>query len=109
MGRVDDAVSTGGLTVFPALVEAALLSHPAVADAAVFGVPDDRLGQRVVAAIVVAPGQQPPTVEELKTHVGTTLDATAAPREVHVLTALPRRGIGKLDRRELTARFGSGA
>ena len=50
LGRVDDAISTGGLTVLPQLVEAALATHPAVADSAVFGVADERLGQRVVAA-----------------------------------------------------------
>ena len=53
LGRVDDAISTGGLTVLPQPVEAALVTHPAVADCAVFGLADDRLGQRVVAAIVV--------------------------------------------------------
>ena len=56
LGRVDDAISTGGLTVLPQLVEAALATHPAVAESAVFGVTDERLGQRVVAAIVVVPG-----------------------------------------------------
>jgi O-succinylbenzoic acid--CoA ligase len=43
---------------------------------------------------------------ELRTHVERTLDATAAPREVHVIDELPRRGIGKLDRKELASRFG---
>ena len=109
LGRIDDAISTGGLTVFPPLVEAALQNHPAIDDAGVFGVPDDRLGQRVAAAIVVADGHPTPTVAQLRERVGRTLDPTAAPREVHVVTALPRRGIGKLDRRELTARFGAGA
>lgn len=109
MGRVDDAISTGGLTVFPQLVEAALASHPAVADCAVFGVPDERLGQRVAAAVVVTAGHPAPTVSDLRPHVARTLDATAAPREVHVVDALPRRGIGKVNRRELTARFADGA
>jgi o-succinylbenzoate---CoA ligase len=109
LGRIDDAISTGGLTVFPQLVEAALASHPAVADCAVFGVPDDRLGQRVVAAVVVAEGHSFPTAGDLRPHVAQTLDPTAAPREVHVVDELPRRGIGKVDRRELTARFGAGA
>lgn len=109
MGRIDDAISTGGLKVFPQLVEAALSSHPAVIDCAVFGVADDRLGQRVVAAIVVAEGHPGPTAADLRTYVAQTLDATAAPREVHVVAALPRRGIGKLDRKQLAARFGSGA
>ncbi|WP_036437713.1 o-succinylbenzoate--CoA ligase [Mycobacterium sp. URHB0044] len=109
LGRVDDAISTGGLTVLPQLVETALATHPAVADCAVFGVPDERLGQRVAAAIVLAGDSAMPTIAELRAHVEQTLDATAAPREVHAVEELPRRGIGKLDRRELTARFGAGA
>jgi o-succinylbenzoate---CoA ligase len=109
LGRVDDAISTGGLTVLPQLVEAALITHPAIADCGVFGVPDERLGQRVVAAIVVADDSATPTVAELRSHVEHTLDATAAPREVHAVDELPRRGIGKLDRRELAARFAAGA
>lgn len=105
LGRIDDAVVTGGLTVLPQLVENALIDHPAIAECAVFGVPDPRLGQRVVAAIVLSTGQSAPTVDELRTHVGRTLDATAAPRQVHVVDALPRRGIGKVDRRTLIDRF----
>ena len=106
LGRVDDAISTGGLTVLPHLVEAALAGHPGVADCAVFGVPDERLGQRVVAAMVVTPGHTAPTLAELRAHVASSLDATAAPREIHVVDGLPRRGIGKVDRRALAARYG---
>jgi O-succinylbenzoic acid--CoA ligase len=106
LGRVDDAISTGGLTVLPQLVEAALATHTAVADCAVFGVADGRLGQRVVAAVVVATGCAAPTLSELRAHVASSLPSTAAPREVHVVNELPRRGIGKVDRRELAARFG---
>ena len=105
LGRIDDAISTGGLTVLPQLVENALASHPRVLDCAVFGVPDERLGQRVVAAVVAAHGNAPPTLAELRIHVKTILDPTAAPREVHFVDELPRRGIGKVDRRKLAARF----
>ncbi|MGD1255083.1 o-succinylbenzoate--CoA ligase [Mycobacterium seoulense] len=105
LGRADDAISTGGLTVLPQLVEAALGSHPAVGDCAVFGLADDRLGQRVVAAIVVSEGCTAPTLDALRAHVARTLDATAAPRELHVVDALPRRGIGKVDRTALVRRF----
>jgi O-succinylbenzoic acid--CoA ligase len=105
LGRVDDAISTGGLTVLPQVVEAALATHPAVADCAVFGVTDDRLGQRVVAAVVVATECAEPTLAELRAHVASSLPSTAAPREVHLVDELPRRGIGKVDRRELAARF----
>jgi O-succinylbenzoic acid--CoA ligase len=107
LGRTDDAISTGGLTVMPALVEAALATHPAIADSAVFGVTDGRLGQRVAVAVVLAAGAAAPTPAELREHVATTLDPTAAPREVHIVDQVPRRGIGKVDRRELTNRFDS--
>ncbi len=104
LGRVDDAISTGGLTVLPGLVETALSTHPAVADCAVFGVPDERLGQRVIAAVVVAAGASV-TLAQLRSHVADTLPATAAPRQLHLVDKLPRRGIGKVDRRELARRF----
>jgi O-succinylbenzoic acid--CoA ligase len=104
-GRADEAISTGGLTVLPQPVEAALRSHPAVADCAVFGVADDRLGQRVVAAVVVADGYEQPALDTLRAHVTQTLDVTAAPRELHILDTLPMRGIGKVDRQALTRRF----
>jgi O-succinylbenzoic acid--CoA ligase len=107
LGRVDDAISTGGLTVLPGPVEAALCTHPAVTDCAVFGVPDARLGQRVVAAVVAGAGSMTPTLEALRIHVGHTLDLTAAPRELHILEELPRRGIGKVDRSALVRRFSS--
>ena len=105
LGRVDDAISTGGLTVLPQLVETALATHPAVADCAVFGVADERLGQRVVAAVVVAEGCKTPTLAELRSHVAQSLDPTAAPREMHIVDELPRRGIGKVDRATLIQRF----
>ncbi|MCX2710514.1 o-succinylbenzoate--CoA ligase [Mycolicibacterium sp. J2] len=106
LGRVDDAISTGGLTVLPQLVENAMAGHPAVAECAVFGVPDARLGQRVAAAVVVVPGAAVPALTEIRALIADTLDVTAAPREIHVVDALPRRGIGKLDRKALSLRFG---
>ncbi len=105
LGRADEAISTGGLTVLPQPVEAALATHPAVADCAVFGLDDDRLGQRAVAAVVVADGYTAPTLDALREHVAATLDATAAPRELHIVDSLPRRGIGKVDRAALVRRF----
>jgi O-succinylbenzoic acid--CoA ligase len=107
LGRVDDAISTGGLTVLPQPVEAALRTHPAVADCAVFGVADERLGQRVALAIVVADGCAAPSLDALRTHVMRTLDHTAAPREMHVVDALPMRGIGKVDRSALVRLTGN--
>ncbi|AQA23455.1 AMP-binding enzyme family protein [Rhodococcus sp. MTM3W5.2] len=103
-GRLDEAISTGGLTVVPQVVEAALSTHRAVAECAVFGVPDARLGQRVVAAVVPVAGTAP-TLEDLRAHVERTVDPTAAPRELHLMPALPLRGPGKVDRRALAERF----
>ncbi|MBX7435527.1 o-succinylbenzoate--CoA ligase [Mycobacterium sp. Y57] len=107
LGRADDAISTGGLTVLPGPVEAAVAGHPAVAECAVFGLADERLGQRVVVAVVLRPGQAI-TLDQLRSHVTETLPGTAAPRELHILDELPRRGIGKIDRRELVRLFGDG-
>ncbi|ANI37981.1 o-succinylbenzoate--CoA ligase [Mycolicibacterium vaccae] len=104
LGRVDDAISTGGLKVLPGIVEAAVATHPAVADCAVFGVPDERLGQRVVVAVVTTPGSSI-TLEQLRSHVAATLPSTAAPRQLHIVEELPLRGIGKVDRRALANRF----
>lgn len=104
LGRLDEAISTGGLTVVPQVVEAALVTHPDVAEVAVFAVPDPRLGQRVAAAVVPAAGRTP-SLRSLREHVVASLDVTAAPREVHLLDALPLRGPGKVDRRSLVARF----
>jgi len=103
LGRIDDAISTGGLTVMPSVVESVLVRHPGVAECAVFGVPDDLLGQRVVAAVVPATPSSAPALEELRDFVADSLDRTAAPREVVVVTELPRLGIGKVDRRALRA------
>jgi o-succinylbenzoate---CoA ligase len=106
LGRADEAISTGGLTVLPQPVEAALRTHPAVSDCAVFGLADERLGQRVVVAVVPADDHTPPSLEELRAHVMHTLDRTAAPRELHIVDALPMRGIGKVDRQALAGQAG---
>ncbi|MFD6350672.1 o-succinylbenzoate--CoA ligase [Nocardia tengchongensis] len=100
-GRLDEAIMTGGLLVIPQVVEAVLITHPAVAECVVLGLPDDRLGQRVVTAIVPAPGATAPTLDELRDHVVAELDAIAAPRELAVLDELPLRGPGKPDRAKL--------
>jgi o-succinylbenzoate---CoA ligase len=81
-------------------------SHDGVAECVVFGVADERLGQRVVAAVVVASESTVPTLADIRAHVAATLDTTAAPREIHIVDEIPRRGIGKVDRRALAARFG---
>lgn len=101
-GRLDDVVISGGVNVAPAAVEAALREHPDVADAVVFGRPDATWGQRVVAAVVPVPGTTPQQAE-LRAWVTARLGAPAAPRQVHLVDALPLLHTGKPDRRAVAA------
>jgi len=101
-GRLDDVVISGGVNVAPLAVEAALREHPAVADAVVFGVPDDEWGQRVVAAVVPVDGARP-SLAALKPWVTDRLGAAAAPRELHTIAAVPTLHTGKPDRRAVAA------
>ncbi|MGB7363853.1 MAG: o-succinylbenzoate--CoA ligase [Rhodococcus sp. (in: high G+C Gram-positive bacteria)] len=97
LGRLDDAITSGGLTVVPRVVEDAIARLDGVAECVVVGVPDERLGQRVGALVVVGPGATitPTSVRE---QVSTVLGSAAAPRQVMIVDALPQRGPGKVDR-----------
>ena len=97
-GRREDLVITGGVNVYPAEVENTLAEHPGVTDVAVYGVPDDRWGQRVVAAVVGAA-----TPEELDAWCRERLAPPKRPKEYVVLDELPRTLTGKVLRRELSA------
>lgn len=101
LGRADDVVVTGGLKVSPGPVEQVLLGLPGVAEAVVVGAEDTEWGQRVVAAIVPAPGRRAPTLDEVRVAVRSAVAAHAAPRQLLVLDRLPLRGPGKPDRAEV--------
>ena len=101
-GRIGDVIVTGGEKVWPTPVEEAVKTHPAVADAAVVGAPDDEWGTRVVAWIVVAEGARPPTLRELVDHVRGTLPSYAAPKDLRITDHLPRTSLGKIQRHLLT-------
>jgi o-succinylbenzoate---CoA ligase len=101
-GRLDDVVITGGVNVAPAAVEATLREHPDVTDAVVFGRPDPTWGQRVVAAVVPAPGATP-ELSLLRDWVADRLGRPAAPRQLHLLDGLPLLHTGKPDRRAVAA------
>ncbi len=105
VGRADEAVSSGGLTVVPQVVEAVIDELDAVAECAVFGVPDETLGERVAAALVVRAGAPEPAPETVRTHVAERLGRHAAPRSIVIVPDLPLRGPGKVDRRALRRRF----
>jgi o-succinylbenzoate---CoA ligase len=98
-GRADDAIQTGGETVWPDEVEAVLRSHPMVADVAVVGVPDAEWGQRVAAWIVPADPADPPTLDELRDRCRDRLALFKAPSELILVDSLPRTSSGKVRRR----------
>jgi len=89
--------------VWPADVEEALRSHPAVAEVAVVGRDDAEWGQRVVAVVVPADRAAPPTLAELRAWVKERRPAFTAPRELVLADALPRTGTGKVARDRLLA------
>jgi o-succinylbenzoate---CoA ligase len=98
VGRKSDTIVTGGENVAPAEVEAALLAHPAVADAGVFGRPDPEWGEAVTASVVLRAPAEP---HELREWVAGRLARFKVPKAVEVAEALPRTPSGKLLRREL--------
>jgi O-succinylbenzoic acid--CoA ligase len=101
-GRLADVVVTGGEKVWPGTVERVLLGLPAIAEAAVWKRPDPRWGERVVAWVVPADPDRPPTLGEVTEAVRAELAPWAAPKELEVRASLPRTPTGKVRRRDLT-------
>ncbi|HSI61026.1 MAG TPA: AMP-binding protein [Ideonella sp.] len=93
--RLRDLVITGGFNVYPVDVENALGQHPAVHDCAVFGVPDDKWGEAVQAAVQLRTGQQA-TEAELIAFVRERLGPVQAPKRIHFHQSLPRSPVGKV-------------
>ena len=97
-----DLIKSGGYRIGSGEIEASLLDHPAVAEAAVVGVPDDDLGQRIVAFVVLAGSRSAGIEDALVQHVATQLSWHKRPRQVVVLDALPRNPMGKVQKTLLT-------
>jgi O-succinylbenzoic acid--CoA ligase len=100
IGRQAETIITGGENVAPAEVEAALLTHPAVADAAVHGRADDEWGEALVATVVLHDGRAV-EASELRQHCAARLARFKVPKTVEFAQRLPRTSSGKLLRREL--------
>lgn len=105
LGRTDDAIGTGGLTVMPRVVEQAIDRIDGVSESAVVGLPDKQLGQRVAAMVSLAPGHNGITPESVRRTVADTLGRFAAPRSVLFVDQLPRLASGKPDRLAIVAAF----
>jgi acyl-CoA synthetase (AMP-forming)/AMP-acid ligase II len=105
--RVKDMIVSGGENVYPAEVESALYGHPAIADVAVIGVPDERWGEAVKAIMVLKPDQQASEAEILA-HARKRIAGYKLPKSIDFVDALPRTPSGKILKRELRERYWQG-
>ena len=99
--RKKDLIIRGGYNVYPREVEEVLYEHPAVAEAAVIGIPHDSLGEEIGAAIALKPGAHA-TPEELIAHVKPLVAAYKYPRKVWLVDSLPKGATGKIQKRDIT-------
>lgn len=106
-GRLREVIIRGGENVYPVEVEQVLTAHPSVADAAVFGVPDKRLGERVVAAVLPHGGRI--NLHNLRAFTSARLSRHKQPAEWVVATTLPRTSSGKVRKHVLRQAYESGA
>ena len=95
MGRLKDIIIHGGYNVYPREVEEAFYEHPAVTEAAVLGVPDERFGEKVVAYVALQDGAEV-EVAELNAFVRERLASYKWPSQVTVMDALPKNTTGKI-------------
>ncbi len=102
--RIKDMIITGGENVYPAEVESALMRHPAIAEVAVIGEPDDTWGEAVVAIAALKPGQTL-GIEALREFAGESLARYKLPRRLETVTALPRNATGKILKYQLRKMF----
>jgi len=103
VGRSKDMLIVGGFNVYPAEVENALLAHPAIAQVAVIGVPDERLGEVAMAYVVPAPGESVEP-EAIIAWARERIANYKVPRRVLAISALPTNATGKVVKEELRAR-----
>ncbi|MGE0878260.1 MAG: class I adenylate-forming enzyme family protein [Acidimicrobiia bacterium] len=101
VGRKGDLIIRGGENVYPAEVEGVLNEHPGVREAAVVGVPDDRLGQTVHAVVIASDSANPPSFDELRTFARERLAGFKVPASWMLAHELPRNTMGKLLRNQL--------
>ena len=108
--RRTDLILSGGANIYPAEIEGILVTHPAVADAAVFGIPNEEFGEEVKAAVELCDGFEAGSTlaEELAAHCRGHLAGYKVPRSVDFETTLPRHPTGKLYKRLLREPYWKG-
>ncbi|HYT95069.1 MAG TPA: acyl--CoA ligase, partial [Gemmataceae bacterium] len=102
IGRIKELINRGGEKISPLEVDAVLLAHPAVAEAATFGAPDAKYGEEVHAAVVLK-GEA--TVEQLQAHCQDRLASFKVPKVIYLAKEMPRTATGKIQRRHVAAAF----
>jgi len=103
--RVKDMIITGGENVYPAEVESVLYGHPAIAEVAVIGLPDEKWGEAVTAVVALKPGASL-TLEALQVFASSKLARYKLPRRLHLVAALPRNTMGKVLKYQLRNTLG---
>ncbi|MER7546595.1 AMP-binding protein [Spirillospora sp. NPDC127506] len=108
--RAIDMIISGGVNIYPAEIEGVLITHPAVRDVAVFGIPDEEFGEQVKAAVELSDGAEPSgaLAAELIEHVRASLAGYKAPRSVDFVDRMPRTPTGKLYKRLLRDPYWAG-
>jgi len=101
-GRIKELINRGGEKISPVEIDAVLLSHPAVREAVTFGIPDEKYGE-VVAAAVVLGGDA--TADDLRAYLAERLAAFKVPSVFHIVDEIPKTATGKVQRRVVAAAF----
>jgi len=107
-GRLKDMIIRGGINLYPREIEELLLTHPAVAEAAVVGVPDDRWGEQIAAVVRLTSGVERPSVEDLRTFCRAHMSAHKTPAYWSFVDALPVTPTGKVQKFVLRDQLSAG-
>jgi acyl-CoA synthetase (AMP-forming)/AMP-acid ligase II len=105
VGRLKELINRGGEKISPREIDEALLTHPAVAEAVCFGVPDTKYGEEVAAAVVL---KGTASEADLTAHCRERLAAFKVPKTIHLVNQIPRTATGKIQRRVVAAAFTDG-
>jgi fatty-acyl-CoA synthase len=107
--RAKDVIKSGGEWISSMELENLIMAHPSVSEAAVIGVPDDRWGERPLAAVVLAPGAAPVTPDELRSYLGERVPRWQLPERWTFIDEVPKTSVGKFQKTTLRDRYASGA
>jgi len=106
--RIKDLIIRGGYNLAPSEVEKVLYTHPAVLDAAVVGIPDDKWGEAVLAVVSLNPGMKATPEELLRVCKESTLSSIKQPERVEIVAEIPKNTIGKIDKKAVREKYWAG-